>query len=96
MFDDITTRAIERAKAEEHSKLTRRDKVLLLLSDGHWHGGLDVALEAGGLGYRSRITELRERGIAVECRRSPSCPKGESWHEYRMPPGGDGIWLENA
>jgi hypothetical protein len=86
---DYTTRtqhAIRRALATEPTERNRCERILVMLADGQWVGGLKLALKAGGLGYRSRITELRQSGVPIECRPSPSRPKGERWHEYRLAP----------
>ena len=85
-YDEVTRRAIERAASVEPAQRSRRDRTLLMLSGGQWVDGLDLALRASGLGYRSRISELRQSGVPIECRPTPGRPKGEHWHQYRLKP----------
>ncbi len=85
-FNAATQAAIARASTLEPADRNCRDRTLLMLASGEWVGGLELALKAGGLGDRSRITELRQSGIPVECRPTPGRLRGEAWHQYRLPP----------
>ena len=65
-------------------KQTKRDLVLLLLSDGCWHGGWEIAKTTGSMRYGARLFELNEMGVRWCKRRDPDAPKGEVWVQYRL------------
>lgn len=90
-YSKLTELAIAEAKNKEPDKRTRHDRIILMLANSptSWVGGLELSLKAGGLGYRSRITELRHKGIPIVCRRDPNTPRGESWYLYRLEPEGE-------
>ena len=85
-MNNKTKHLIKAAKVKKSCELTRRERVLLMLAGGGWVSGLKLTLEGGGLGCRARISDLRKMGVSIEWRVSPSCPKGESWTEYRLKP----------
>ncbi|WP_235823534.1 hypothetical protein [Azohydromonas sediminis] len=53
-----------------------------LLSDGRWYSTLDIIVGAGVCAVNSCVAELRENGIAIECRRV-----GKDRFEYRLAEG---------
>jgi hypothetical protein len=69
--------------------MTQADLIEKLLSDGKWHGGLEISnyLVPGGISvaYRSRIScelkpRLAEKGLAIYSRKPKNC---KIW-EYRI------------
>jgi hypothetical protein len=76
---------IDEAMAKPSHDRTYRDRVLLTLYRNGWVPAIELC-RVGGLGYRSRITELRKQGYRIECRRLPTDPRrpASRRHEFRL------------
>jgi hypothetical protein len=83
-----TIEAVDAAAAKRRQSpdaLTFRDKALLrLYKAGGWLDALDLC-SAGGLGYRTRVCELRDRGVGVSVRKNPDDGVGSAnRHQYAL------------
>jgi hypothetical protein len=63
-------------------KLTKEERLLLLLADGEWHSGREMAVKVSHR-FGGYLFRLREKGYNFEKRLQPGRPKGEVWYEYR-------------
>jgi hypothetical protein len=85
------------ARIDEHqgSKLTKEQRVLLLLADGEWHSALQLALEVSHR-FGGYLFTLKEAGVVWE-KRHVTAPNGDSWWDYRLVPAarpeGQGVLL---
>lgn len=88
-MNEVTGNLLHRASIDEAlgRKLTKEQRVLLLLSDDGWHSGRELALKVSHR-FGGYLFTLKEQGVEWEKRRQDDAPKGEVWYEYRLTPDG--------
>lgn len=70
----------------DYDRLTNnRQRLMAFLLDGEWHPNHEL-VKVAGMGWRRRITDLRELGFEIESRRKPSAPASGVW-QYRLVDG---------
>lgn len=94
---DEARRMLDAARARlrdgETTCLTTRDRVLLILADGEWHGTDELAKSRkwGGAGHRfgAGICQLRKRlgDTFITTEYDHNSPRGEAWFRYRLTGG---------
>lgn len=60
------------------AKITKVDKLIEVLRDGHWHSGDELAAKVG-FRFGDTIFKARNKGYSIERRQV-----GGSQHEYRL------------
>lgn len=68
-------------KKKHGEKLTVEEKVLLVMSDGKWHSGAELAKVSWRFG--GYLFNLRKKGVEWEKRLMANRPKGKMLYEYR-------------
>ena len=82
MFDERTTDMIEKARdAMASGKFTKADKLLVVMSDGQWHMGGELAQRVSWR-FGGYLHILKERGIAWEKERIPNLK--DVVYKYRL------------
>lgn len=84
-YDNATEARIAYAYAKRRmgKKLTRADKLLLLLEDGSWHDGKELA-EVVSHRFSGYLFTLKQEGVNWTKRRNKLAPKGERWYQYKL------------
>ena len=84
MFDDFTERQIARAakRRDGGDRLTKEDRVLLLLSDGEWHMGRELS-EKVSWRFGAYLFDLKESGVRWEKERVREI-KDSVVYKYRL------------
>jgi len=86
MFDEYTERAIARLeeKRAKGERLTKEDRLLLLMSDGCWHFGSELS-ERVSWRFGGYLFNLKEAGIRWEKERVRGI-KDAVVYQYRLVP----------
>lgn len=91
MFGRKTDSLIEEVRDEQRANgresLVKWKRLLLLMSDGQWHKGMELAYRVSWRFSQYLLVLRREHGVSWEKRPDPDAPKGENWYEYRMVKG---------
>jgi hypothetical protein len=85
-FDEATERLItaaELAKKSKGGKLTKGQKLLLVMKDGGWHTGQELAYRVSWR-FGGYLHTLKQHGVEWEKARDSRAPKGEVWWKYRL------------
>lgn len=85
-FNKVTDNAIKQTQDafnDPQHKLLRKERLLLLMSDGRWHGGLELATKVSWR-FSEYLRALTKMGVKWEKKRDPVSPKGENWYLYRL------------
>jgi hypothetical protein len=69
---------------------SQNDRIVSVLADGGWHTTADIHRRAGFSRLNSRVSELRKRGLVIECRAVDGMRSGPDGFEYRLL-GGTGV-----
>ena len=87
-FEDLTVKAIEAARQKERDgkKLTKEDRLLLLMSDGGWHEAIELAYNVSWR-FGGYLHTLKQRGVNWEKERVPGT--AERVFKYRLVPKED-------
>lgn len=86
VYGTATDAMIRAAARSEYlkEKLTKQQRVLLLLADGEWHPARELALKVTHR-FGSALHTMKGEGVMWEKRNVPS-PTGDEWYEYRLIP----------
>ena len=89
MFDEKTVKMIEDARdAMASGKFTKADKLLVVMSDGQWHMGGELAQRVSWR-FGGYLHTLKGRGVAWEKERVPNLK--DVVYKYRLKEGDDVI-----
>jgi hypothetical protein len=83
-FSTVTDALIEQAHvASRRAPLTKEQRLLLLMEDGCWWSGRELALQVSHR-FGGYLHTLKGKGVQWEKREQAGAPKGERWWEYRL------------
>lgn len=84
-FPKATKQLIKSAKfSKDHgAKLTKSQRLLLVMKDGGWHEGYELATKVSWR-FGGYLFDLKQKGVEWEKRPSPNRPKGERIFQYRL------------
>jgi hypothetical protein len=87
-MSETTRRLIEDARIQSAigAKLTKEQRLLLLLGDYEWHSARELALKVSHR-FGGYLFTLKAKGVVWEKRREENAPRGEVWFEYRLVAG---------
>ena len=84
VFSQLTEQAIEQAKQKQRDgkKLTKADRILLVMQDGQWHMGSELA-EKVSWRFGGYLHELKSKGVNWE-KEPVKVASGDRVFKYRL------------
>lgn len=84
VYPKLTEDAIDAAKAKRSAgkKLTKEDRVLLVMSDGEWHMGSELADKVSWR-FGGYLHNLKQKGVSWE-KEHVSVSSGDKVFKYRL------------